>query len=40
MSSLLFYRDDTIVQAIVVSDGAADSETVDRFLSSVRPRND
>src|SRR4051794_27422374 len=37
MSSLLFYRDDAIVQAIVVSDGEADEAAVDHFLSSLKP---
>jgi hypothetical protein len=40
MSSLLFYRDDVIVQAIVVSDSEADSEAVNHFLSSVRLSTD
>ena len=39
MSSLVFYRDDAIVQAIVVSDGPVDAESVDRFLSSLKPAN-
>jgi hypothetical protein len=39
-SSLVFYRNGVVVQALVVADGAADSESVDRFLSSVRPSKD
>jgi len=39
MSSLVFYRDDAIVQAIVVSNGPVDAESVDRFLSSLKPAN-
>lgn len=39
ISALLFYRNDVIVQAIVVSNDEADSESVDRFLSSLRARS-
>lgn len=38
ISSLIFYRDGFIVQAMVVADGEADSETADRFLASVASR--
>ena len=36
MSALIFYRDDVIVQAIMVSDEESDAEAADRFLSSVK----
>ncbi|WP_159228947.1 hypothetical protein [Mycolicibacterium vanbaalenii] len=35
VNSVLFYRDGNVVQAMVVYDGEADQEAVDRFLSSL-----
>jgi len=32
----IFYGDDVVVNALVASDGAADSESADRFLSSLK----
>lgn len=39
VNSLLFVRNDVVVQATVVSNNEADSESVDRFLSSLKPRS-
>jgi hypothetical protein len=39
VTSLLFYRNDAMVMAVVVYEGDADSGAVDRFLSSLRPRD-
>jgi hypothetical protein len=38
VTALSFYRNDAMVVATVVYEGDADSEAVDRFLSSLRPR--
>lgn len=37
VSSLMFYRNDTVVQAMVVSNDETESGSVDRFLSSLKP---
>lgn len=39
MSYLVFCRDDVLVQAVVASNGPEDARSVDRFLSSLKPRN-
>ena len=36
IDALMFYRNDTIVQAVVVQKGEADSASADRFLSSLK----
>jgi hypothetical protein len=36
IDALMFYRDDAIVQALVVQKGVADSVSADRFLSSLK----
>jgi hypothetical protein len=38
VTSLIFYRDNAIVQATVVANSEADSEIADRFLSSLKSR--
>jgi hypothetical protein len=39
VNSLLFYRNDAIVQAIVVYAGKPDEETVNHFLSSLKSKS-
>lgn len=40
MTTLLFCRDDTLVQLTVLSNDEADSESVNRFLTSLKTRSD